>query len=85
MVRDLERRLDRIEKRLTGNSSRGASPRGYKTCRKPGCSGRVVAHSLCSRHYQQWRYHRNKGAEATPKKSTGRKPATARKAASKKA
>jgi len=75
-VRDLERRLDRLEKRLAGKGGRAAPSRTYKVCRKPGCNGRVIAHRLCSRHYQQWRYH-SKKAEQPPTKSgaSGRKTA----------
>jgi len=78
-VRDIERRLDRLEKRVAGKAGRAAPTGTSKTCRRTGCNGRVIAHRLCSRHYQQWRYHRKKAeqkgaAKAAPSR---RKPSKA--------
>ncbi|MFH1809626.1 MAG: hypothetical protein ABIJ09_12845 [Pseudomonadota bacterium] len=66
-VRDLHQRIDRLERNLSGRGSKESAVHSFRVCRKPGCNSRVIAHGLCSRHYQQWRYHRRK-AEA---KSTG--------------
>lgn len=64
---DIERRIDRLDRQLAGRGGRVQPSHDVKTCRKPGCNGRVIAHRLCSRHYQQWRYHRKKdGAKAKP-------------------
>lgn len=72
-VRDIERRIDRLEKRLAGRAGRAASPRRSKVCRKASCNGRVVAHGLCSRHYQQWRYHKKKTEELQAAKAKAAK------------
>lgn len=63
-VRDIEKRIERLEKRLTGGGGRLASVRTPKVCRRPGCTSRVIAHGLCSRHYQQWRYQSKKSERA---------------------
>lgn len=57
---EVQMRLDRIEHALASRDSRDKAERAYKICSKSGCPSRVVAHGLCSRHYQQWRYYKKK-------------------------
>jgi hypothetical protein len=84
-VRDLHQRIDRLERNLSGRGKESAV-QSFRVCRKPGCNSRVIAHGLCSRHYQQWRYHARKagvptsGDEVVAAAGAPRKPAS-RKAA----
>ncbi len=56
----LNQRLDKIERALAIDDRQKQTQLQYKICSKAGCRGRVVAHGLCSRHYQQWRYYKKK-------------------------
>jgi len=75
---DIERRIDHLDKQLAGRGGRAQASHDFKQCRKPGCNGRVIAHRLCSRHYQQWRYHRKKATLRTPVVILPKAPVAAR-------
>jgi hypothetical protein len=41
-------------------------------CNLPGCDAPSIARSLCSRHYQQWKYGRKWAEYTTAPRDTGR-------------
>lgn len=59
-LRLVHQRLDKLERSLGANRTRSSREVSEKSCSKPGCKSKVVAHGLCSKHYQQWRYHKKK-------------------------
>lgn len=73
-IRDLERQLTRLTKRITVSGGkvgirRVGRPRADRQCNLPGCGLPHVAHGFCSKHYQSWRRRRLKKATRARRRS----------------